>query len=581
MSPASVIDGFDSELEKMRTHWNTPGITCIVVKDGDIVYSGAVGLRDIEKKLPMTTKTLQPIGSTSKAFTSTAVSMLVDDGKLEWDKPLHEQFRKFVLKDPVASSRVSLIDMLSHRTGLPRHDFVWVNDEFTYSKIFDNLPHLEPSKEIRTTFQYCNLMYIAAAALVEEISGVNYREFVKNRIFDPLKMNAVMSVKQMIASDDYAMGYYDVAGKRTATEYDNLYEAQYTAATGAGSINSSIDDMGNWLKFHLSKGMVNGNQLVSPRNLTRTHQSVIMGGYDSLNQWLPDQKWIKQPAYALGWQTDVYRGYSRVRHGGHTDGSSTEMCFLPEEGIGVGAIVNEQANPLANAVVNILIDRLLKLEEVDWSNLLKPSFDAFKKVAHGSSVHEESLKIKETKTTFNLDKYQGKYHHPGYGVLNISLNEGQLKMAFGSEIFPLKHYHYDTFQFLWELFDVRELLTFHFNSYGEIDSLTIRIEPEVQPIRFARLPDDHLTNPEFLKKIIGKYEFYGRTVEMTIKNENILVFNMPGANPTDLIPISGMRFRPKDSTRMSIIFQADDNGEITGFLYAQVGAVILGTRIES
>jgi CubicO group peptidase (beta-lactamase class C family) len=175
MTEATELYGFDKELERLREHWDAPGIACVALKDNEIVYAYAVGLRDIGKNLPMTPQTIQPIGSCSKSFTSTAVALLVEDGKLEWDTPVHKMFPKFELKDPIASAKTTLIDMLSHRTGLPRHDLVWFNDEFTYNQIFEYLPYLDPSRDFRTTFQYCNLMYIATAALVEEISGMKYR----------------------------------------------------------------------------------------------------------------------------------------------------------------------------------------------------------------------------------------------------------------------------------------------------------------------------------------------------------------------------------------------------------------------
>ncbi|MHA1930637.1 MAG: serine hydrolase [Candidatus Thorarchaeota archaeon] len=155
MSKIKELENFDSYLEEICGYWDAPGIACIALKNNEVVYSGATGLRDIKNNLPMTTKTVQPIGSCAKAFTSTAIAMLVEDGKLAWDLPLHKIFPKFEMKDSIASHKATLIDMLSHRTGLPRHDMLWaLNSEFTYDKIFDYLPHLDSSRDFRTTFQY-------------------------------------------------------------------------------------------------------------------------------------------------------------------------------------------------------------------------------------------------------------------------------------------------------------------------------------------------------------------------------------------------------------------------------------------
>ncbi|MCK5238984.1 MAG: serine hydrolase [Candidatus Thorarchaeota archaeon] len=581
MTEIAELKGFDAELEKLRTHWDAPGIACVVLKDNEIAYSHAVGLRDIKKNLPMTPQTIQPIGSCSKSFTSTAVALLVEDGKLDWDTPIHKMFPKFELKEPIASAKTTLIDMLSHRTGLPRHDIVWLNDEFTYDMVFEYLPHLDLSRDFRTTFQYCNLMYIAAAALVEEISGMNYRDFLKKRIFKPLKLGANSTLQEMLKNDDHTKGYHDVAGVRTEVKYDAVSEAESIAATGAGSINAGTADLAKWLRFHLNKGNAEGKQLLSPENLKRTHIPVTMGGYSAIDQVIPGQKWIKQGAYALGWQTDVYRGFSRIMHGGNTEGSSTQLYFIPDEGIGVGVMVNEYGIPLTGVVASIIVDRLLKLDPVDWSDYFKPIFDARKKAYRESKEKEEELKVTDTKPTHPLEEYVGNYHNPGYGILTILSEEDELKLKYGSQKFPVTHYHYDTFQYNLERYDFGDTLTFFTESSGDIESLTIRLEMQVPPIKFARLPDDHLKDPAFLSKIEGKYEYYGKTVEMIIKGENTLVFAVVGAPQMELVPVRGMRFKPKASSSMTITFQQEENGEINRFMVSEFGTTVPGERIKS
>ena len=580
MTEAVELHGFDTELEKLREHWDAPGIACVALKNNEIVYSHAVGLRDIGKNLPMTPQTIQPIGSCSKSFTSTAVALLVDDGKLEWDTPVHKMFPKFELKDPIASAKTNLVDMLSHRTGLPRHDTLWANDEFTYDQIFKYLPHLDLSRDFRTTFQYCNLMYIAAAALVEEISGIKYTDFLKKRIFKPLKLAANTSFSEMMKSKDHTKGYLDIEGVRTEVKYDAISEAEYIAVMGAGSINAATADLAKWLRFHLNRGETDGKQLLSPENLTRTHTPTIVGG-STIDQVIPGQKWIKQGAYALGWLADVYRGFSRIRHGGNTDGSSTQLYFIPDEGIGVGVMVNEYGTPLTGAIAMIVLDKLLKLEPVDWSTYLKPSFDAMKKAYRESKEKEEELRVSDTTPTHPLTEYVGRYHNPGYGVFSILLEGDELKIRYGTRIFPMTHHHYDTFQIYFERYDVRENLTFYTESSGDIESFSIRIEMQVPPIKFTRLPDEHMSDPKFLSRIAGKYEYYGKTVELVIKDENKLVFQIVGAPPMELVPVRGMRFRPKASSSTTFTFQEDDSGEIYGFMASQFGATVPGKKIKS
>jgi len=580
MTEAAVLQGFDSELERLREHWDAPGIACFALKDNEIVYEHAVGLRDIGKKLPMTPQTIQPIGSCSKSFTSTAVALLVEDGKLEWDTPVHKMFPKFELKDPIASAKTTLIDMLSHRTGLPRHDIIWANDEFKYDQIFEYLPHLDLSRDFRTTFQYCNLMYIAAAALVEEISGMNYRKFLKKRIFRPLSLSVVTTLPEMLKTEDHTKGYSDIEGVRTEVKYDAISEAEEIAVTGAGSIDAGTTDLAKWLRFHLNKGEVDGKRLLSADNLIRTHTPVILGGYSNIDQVIPGQKWIKQGAYALGWQSDVYRGYSRILHGGNTEGSTTQLYFIPDEGIGVGVMVNEYGATLAGVIANMMLDKLLDLEPADWSSLLKPSFDAMKKAFRESKDKEEELKISDTTPTHPLTEYTGRYHNPGYGVMAIALDEDKLKLQYGTRRFPLTHYHYDTFQVNFERYDIRENLTFYTEASGDVESFTIRIEMQVPPIKFIRQPDEHMRDPKFLSRLTGKYEYYGRMVKMVIKDDNRLVLQITGAPSMELVPVRGMRFRPKASSSATFTFQEDESGEINSFLVSELGATVPGTRVK-
>jgi hypothetical protein len=163
----------------------------------------------------------------------------------------------------------------------------------------------------------------------------------------------------------------------------------------------------------------------------------------------------------------------------------------------------------------------------------------------------------------------------------VFLKDQELKLKYGSLNLPLSHHHYDTFQMTYERYDFRELLTFYSDSNGDIDSITIRIEAALPPIRFTRQADEHLSDPSFLRKLVGKYDFFGRVIELTLREDNVLLFNMPGRNPEELVPVRGMRFRQKDSSSMTITFKSDENENIIGFVVSQMGAVIPGTRVTS
>ena len=172
ISEPPQLQGFDAFATSVMAEWKVPGLAIAVVQDGKIVYARGFGYRDLDKKLPVTPHTIFGIGSCSKAFTATTMGILVDEGKLEWDKPVREYLPTFRLSDEVATDRVTPRDLMTHRTGLPRHDNVWIRSELTRQQMFDALHTLEFSRDIRQTYQYNNLMVMTAGYLVGTIAGL-------------------------------------------------------------------------------------------------------------------------------------------------------------------------------------------------------------------------------------------------------------------------------------------------------------------------------------------------------------------------------------------------------------------------
>jgi CubicO group peptidase (beta-lactamase class C family) len=501
--------------------------------------------------------------------------MLVDEGKLEWDMPVRKFVPEFLLHDSVASDRVTIVDMLSHRTGLPRHDFVWINDGFTYEQILDRLPFLELSKDLRQEFQYCNLMYLAASVVIECLSGMSYNQFIQTRIFNPLTMNdADFSLTDMQKTPDFAKPYKEHDGQLVELEFiDN------DVASGAGCINASIDDMGKWLRFHLKKGKVGETQVVSSDNLKKTHDPVVVvSAGSSFDYWIPDQQWIKLQTYGLGWAGEIYRGYSVVYHEGGIDGSTSKMCFLPDEGVGVGVIVNKTDSFLPVVVTYHLLDRILGLEPVDWNTMLKSIDDNVKKIPAESGAQSQELRIADTHPAHPLTEYAGTYHHPGYGDIEICCEHDALTVHLGGAVSPLHHYHYEAFHFEYSRFEWEGLLNFQTDSSGDVVGFTVKLESFVAPIRFDRLPDSRLRDRAVLEPLTGTYDLAGATVTIALK-ENVLTCAMPNESARELVPIRGLRFKIKGSEAATITFKHDTSGTVDRFLYSQLGAVVLAKKV--
>lgn len=168
---ASKLQGFDAYMEQVLKEWNTPGMGVGIVVGDQLVFAKGYGYRDYEKKLPFTATTLCQIASNSKLFTAVAAGLLVEEGKLTWDKPVRESVPTIQFYHDQLNNNVTLRDMLSHRTGVTRHDLIWFKSDFSRKQLFERLSYLEPQQPMRATFLYNNLMFAAVGQIIELKSG--------------------------------------------------------------------------------------------------------------------------------------------------------------------------------------------------------------------------------------------------------------------------------------------------------------------------------------------------------------------------------------------------------------------------
>ena len=195
-------------IKKTMALWHVPGLALAVVKDGQVILSEGYGLRNIDPPLPVTPHTLFPIASCTKAFTTMALSMLVDAGKLDWDRPVKASMPTLKLWDAFATERITARDLVTHRSGLPGHDMMWFATQLNRREIVQRLQYLEPTCDLRSRFQYQNLMFMLAGLLLEEIAGSTWQQFVQTRILDPLGMDQTgFSTRLMQQFPDHGAPY--------------------------------------------------------------------------------------------------------------------------------------------------------------------------------------------------------------------------------------------------------------------------------------------------------------------------------------------------------------------------------------
>ena len=383
-----------------------PGVAVGVVERGQLVFARGFGYRDVENHLPMTPDTLVPLGSASKAFTATAIALLADEKRIALDAPVRTYLPDFSLADPVASATLTTRDLLTHKSGLPRHDFFWYQAPFSRDELYRRLRFLEPSGPPRVRWRYNSLMYVVAGRVVEKISGQSWESFVQARILGPLDMRrTVLSAEAMEADSDHASPYALRDGR--AQPIPML--KRLSAIAPAGAVDSSVRDLARWLTFHatrspalLSEGMW--------RELHRPQAKMPPS----------DQPEVQHPYYALGWIHETYRGHRLVFHNGAIDGFTVHLGFLPETGQGLILLANrDSAREALTALAYSAYDRLLGLAPLDWENRIK-------------EAPTPRQRVRSVALDFPIDDVVGSYEHPAYGVITIRANGDKLAMQFRS-----------------------------------------------------------------------------------------------------------------------------------------------------
>ncbi len=551
-SKKDPLRGFDEFIVKVMEEWRVPGLAISIVKDNKVIYSKGFGYRNVAERLKVTPKTLFAIGSCSKAFTATAMGILVDEGKLEWDKPLRDFLPTFKLKDSFASERMTPRDLVCHRSGLPRHDMMWYNASATREELFNRLQFLEPNKDFRTTFQYQNLMFMTAGYLVGKITNSSWEEFVRKRIFEPLKMmNSNFSVEDSKKAPDFSLPYLKREDKVIEIPFRNI-----DAIGPAGSINSNVEDMANWLILNLNKGEFNGTRVISEASLNEIHSPQII-----MSNIIREEE-LFYYFYGMGWAITAYRGHLFLVHGGGIDGFIAHVSFMPKDKIGVVILTNLSPNPLTQIISFNAYDRLLGLDPVPWIERVRKEEKRAKEEEEKAKKEKDKDRILNTSLSHPIDDYLGEYHNPGYGVLEVVKEGDKLKTVFNALEFPMEHYHYDIFEVHNEMFNMTIKISFFTDPKGNISSLSAQLEPAVEPIVFIKMPEKRMKERSFLEKFVGEYQLAELVLTVSIKGDNTLILRIPGQPEIELIPYKGTEYNAKNIPGVSIEFMMDESGVV-------------------
>lgn len=528
----SRLEEFDRYVQKSMASWHCPGTAVAIVKADELLYQNTHGLRDIENQLPLTEDTRFAMASVTKSFTAMSAALLVDEGKLAWDKPVREYIPEFILDDPYVTQHLTVRDMLSHRTGLPRHDLSAWRLDVPRADFVRRMKHFKFSATFREKFQYNNLMYYATAYLVEQIAGQRWEDFVQARIFSPLKMTA-----SNFQPEPPAAGQVNARGYRVDRDEEGgakgLIHMPYGRHTelspgAAGALFSTLADLVQWLKVHVNNGRVGDVQLVSSDNLKQMHlpQTIIPGG--GFNEALLGNTIF---TYGLGWFVEPYRGYTLVHHGGNVEGHSLIIGFVPQEKVGVVVLTNVAGLPLRDVLLYQGIDLALDLPEKDWNTRFHDMFDPFILAEAKGKQTAAAERLDDAPPTHPLDTYVGTYEADGYPYFAVRREEEGLQArTVGSlDWSELRHYHYNVFEWHLTDFDFWNKVRFLVNDNGEIDAVSIPIEDTVGNVTFVR-QQPQLT-ADIVAALVGEYDLpvEGMTFTITAHEDKIYAAQTGGA----------------------------------------------------
>ena len=436
----------DAYYEKAIIDWNVPGMAIAIVKDGEIIFSKGYGTANVDTDAKVDGNTLFAIASNSKSFTSAALAILVDEGKLSWNDRVRDYLPWFELYDPYVSDNFTIRDLLTHRSGLKTFsgDLLWYGSNLSREEVVRNAKYLEPTFDFRAGWGYSNIMYICAGLVIEEVSGMSWDDFIKERILDPLKMNrTVSSTNELEGMENISAPHNDFEDGLVTIEWLN-----WDNIAPAGGLISSVNDVSKWLIFQMNKGVTaDGDTLINARRFTEMWENANPQGVSSWSS----EKWPSThfKGYGLGWAVFDYQGKKVIGHGGGYDGFITNTTFVPEENLGMVILTNKNTSlyyPLKFQTLDVFLEAE---EEVDWSAEFLPLIKDGEKRAEEAAAKAEEERIKDSKPTLPVEDYLGTYHCKMYGDAKVFMDGDKMMLDMvPTDIYlgTLTHWQYNTWK---------------------------------------------------------------------------------------------------------------------------------------
>ncbi len=556
----------DALAAEAMAEWQVPSVAMAVVQNGETVLLKAYGQRNVEAGLRTTTATHFTICSITKTFTATGLAMLVDDGRLDWTKPVRDYIPEFRLHDAIATDRVTVRDLLSHHSGLPRHDWIWMPGDLSRNEMLAAMRHIEPSRDIRTSYQYSNLGYNVASIVAERITGLSWEQFTQTRIADPLNMPMTFSTESLQATEDAATPYIIHRNQRQPTKHWPI------RATAAGAINTSAAAIANWMTFLLAEGEFGGQRLLSSAMIRDMQAPHVYSGAPEFE--------VGPLHYGLGFFSTTYRGERIVGHSGGWLGWSTLMRLMPEKNLGLAVFCNLGGAPVPSILINYAFDRICAKEPVSWLDRLR---DLRRKTVAEQQIDQPTVRKPNAPHSHDLSDYAGSYAHAAYGRMTISRDGDQLHWTWRGLSGALSHRHYETFDFLRLPYDLNPdhlAITFLTDRDGNVASLSAQLEPMVADIVLARVASGDCMNAAFRETCVGLYSSGSVGHEILLRADGQLTLKSDQQPLYKLSPYQGRIFSIIGLEGFRVEFRPSGTRSVGQLVFHQPNGTFVVPRIE-
>jgi CubicO group peptidase (beta-lactamase class C family) len=495
--------GFDAYVERVIKTFDVPGVAVAIVKDGQVVLAKGYGVRALGKPERVDADTRFGIASNTKVFTATAIAMLVEQGKIEWDAPVIRYLPDFAMYDPFVTRELSVRDLLVHRSGLGlgAGDLLWwPASTYDRAEIARRLRFVKPATSFRSAYAYDNVLYLVAGQLIEKVSGQSWEDFVATRILAPIGMRS-----STVRHADAASGGNVAATHAEVNGVVKQIAPMVSDNTNpAGGINATASDMARWMSVQLDSGRIYGGirdiekRLYTPAS-AREIWSIVTpipvrararAGFEHLRPNLS--------GYALGLGVSDYRGNLRLQHSGGLPGYVSLVTMIPGKRLGVAVLTNQESTEAFNAITLRAIDNYLNVPELDYLGLFAALRDTARKQLAQATQRAAAARDSSSGPSLSLATYAGRYVDSWYGDVSITKEPGGLVMRFSHTpqlVGDMSHWQHDSFLVRWRDRELRAdaYATFALNPDGTIDQL--KMAPASDDVDFSFDFQDLLLRP--------------------------------------------------------------------------------------